>query len=319
MPARCSRSPSDDQYPWCAAPRARRSSQLQGGGKIGPCPSKTANPSDAARSGLGTATAALGTGRRARGGRLPGAVQHVPHAGGIHPCRSRSSEVDRQRRPREERAGHDHEHHDRRCGPRPPRQDETTWRRSRRATSPPTSSTTSRGAMRSTASSRTRTGFILQMVLFVALFGGLYYFLFRRIGGGASSALNLGRNKVKIYDRKEMKTSFTDVAGVDEAKEELRDRRLPEEPEEVPATRRPDPQGRPVARSPAAGRRCSPGRSPVRRTSRSSSCRGRSSSRCSSGARRRSRPRAVPAGEGEGAALVFLDEIDTIGKGAPAR
>jgi cell division protease FtsH len=67
------------------------------------------------------------------------------------------------------------------------------------------------------------TGFLLQMVLFIALFGGLYYFLFRRIGGGATSALNLGRNKVKIYDRKEMKTSFTDVAGVDEAKEELRE------------------------------------------------------------------------------------------------
>jgi cell division protease FtsH len=67
------------------------------------------------------------------------------------------------------------------------------------------------------------TGFILQTVLFIALFGGLYYFLFRRIGGGASSALNLGRNKVKIYDRKEMKTTFADVAGVDEAKEELRE------------------------------------------------------------------------------------------------
>jgi cell division protease FtsH len=67
------------------------------------------------------------------------------------------------------------------------------------------------------------TGLLLQMVLFIALFGGLYYFLFRRMGGGASSALNLGRNKVKIYDRKEMKTSFVDVAGVDEAKEELRE------------------------------------------------------------------------------------------------
>ncbi len=67
------------------------------------------------------------------------------------------------------------------------------------------------------------TGFLLQMVLFLALFGGLYYFLFRRIGGGATSALNLGRNRVKIYDRKEMKTTFNDVAGVDEAKEELRE------------------------------------------------------------------------------------------------
>jgi cell division protease FtsH len=67
------------------------------------------------------------------------------------------------------------------------------------------------------------TGIILQMVLFLAIFGGAYYFLFRRIGGGATSALNLGRNKVKIYDRKEMKTTFADVAGVDEAKEELRE------------------------------------------------------------------------------------------------
>ncbi|MDQ4108587.1 MAG: ATP-dependent zinc metalloprotease FtsH, partial [Actinomycetota bacterium] len=67
------------------------------------------------------------------------------------------------------------------------------------------------------------TGFLVQTILFIALFGGLYYFLFRRMGGGASSALNLGRNKVKIYDRKEMKTSFADVAGVDEAKEELRE------------------------------------------------------------------------------------------------
>ena len=33
----------------------------------------------------------------------------------------------------------------------------------------------------------------------------------------------MGRNKVKIYDRKEMKTTFADVAGVDEAKEELRE------------------------------------------------------------------------------------------------
>ncbi len=51
----------------------------------------------------------------------------------------------------------------------------------------------------------------------------LYWFIFRRMAGGASSALNLGRNKVKIYDRKEMKTSFNDVAGVDEAKEELKE------------------------------------------------------------------------------------------------
>ena len=57
----------------------------------------------------------------------------------------------------------------------------------------------------------------------VLLMGIAYYFLFRRVGGGAANPLNMGKNKVKIYDRKEMKTTFSDVAGVDEAKEELRE------------------------------------------------------------------------------------------------
>jgi cell division protease FtsH len=61
---------------------------------------------------------------------------------------------------------------------------------------------------------------ILPLVL---LMGIAYYFLFRRVGGGAGNPLNMGKNKVKIYDRKEMKTTFSDVAGVDEAKEELKE------------------------------------------------------------------------------------------------
>jgi len=42
-------------------------------------------------------------------------------------------------------------------------------------------------------------------------------------GGGAAGALNLGKRGVKIYDRKDLKTTFDDVAGVDEAVEELRE------------------------------------------------------------------------------------------------
>jgi cell division protease FtsH len=62
---------------------------------------------------------------------------------------------------------------------------------------------------------------ILPLVL---LMGLVYWFLFRRMaGGGAGNPLSMGKNKVKIYDRKEMKTDFNDVAGVDEAKEELRE------------------------------------------------------------------------------------------------
>ncbi|HYJ60511.1 MAG TPA: ATP-dependent zinc metalloprotease FtsH [Actinomycetota bacterium] len=65
-------------------------------------------------------------------------------------------------------------------------------------------------------------GLLLNIVPLLLLMGVVYYFLFRRMGaGGAGNPLTMGKNKVKIYDRKEMKTTFSDVAGVDEAKEEL--------------------------------------------------------------------------------------------------
>ena len=49
----------------------------------------------------------------------------------------------------------------------------------------------------------------------------IWMFLMRRVGGGPTQALSFGRSKHKIYDRKELKTTFNDVAGVDEAKAEL--------------------------------------------------------------------------------------------------
>jgi cell division protease FtsH len=61
-------------------------------------------------------------------------------------------------------------------------------------------------------------GYVLPFLLII----GVYLFIFRRMaGGGAAGALNLGRNKVRIYDRKDLKTTFADVAGVDEAVQEL--------------------------------------------------------------------------------------------------
>src|SRR6058998_3256623 len=50
---------------------------------------------------------------------------------------------------------------------------------------------------------------------------GIWMFLMRRVGGGPTQALSFGRSKHKIFDRKELKTTFSDVAGVDEAKAEL--------------------------------------------------------------------------------------------------
>jgi len=50
---------------------------------------------------------------------------------------------------------------------------------------------------------------------------GIWMFLMRRVGGGPTQALSFGRSKHKIFDRKELKTTYADVAGVDEAKAEL--------------------------------------------------------------------------------------------------
>src|SRR4026207_1238274 len=55
----------------------------------------------------------------------------------------------------------------------------------------------------------------------LVLMAALWLFLMRRMGGGPTQALSFGRSKAKIYDRNELKTTFADVAGVEEAKAEL--------------------------------------------------------------------------------------------------
>ena len=62
---------------------------------------------------------------------------------------------------------------------------------------------------------------LLGWVIPLAVMIGIWMFLMRRVGGGPTQALSFGRSKHKIYDRKELKTTFGDVAGVDEAKAEL--------------------------------------------------------------------------------------------------
>jgi cell division protease FtsH len=60
-------------------------------------------------------------------------------------------------------------------------------------------------------------GWIIPLGVMIAI----WMVLMRRVGGGPTQALSFGRSKHKIFDRKELKTTFDDVAGVDEAKAEL--------------------------------------------------------------------------------------------------
>lgn len=64
---------------------------------------------------------------------------------------------------------------------------------------------------------------LLSWLIPIALFFGVWLFLLRRMGQGQGGFMTVGRSKAKIYVEKEVKDTFADVAGVDEAKDELRE------------------------------------------------------------------------------------------------
>jgi cell division protease FtsH len=63
---------------------------------------------------------------------------------------------------------------------------------------------------------------LLSWALPLVIFIGIWFFLIRRLGQQAQSqAMSIGKSKAKVYMVKDNKITFKDVAGVDEAKEEL--------------------------------------------------------------------------------------------------
>lgn len=62
---------------------------------------------------------------------------------------------------------------------------------------------------------------LVSWVMPILLFGGIWYFLMKRMGGKQPGFLNLGTKKAKVYMANELNVTFKDVAGVDEAKQEL--------------------------------------------------------------------------------------------------
>ncbi|HTN43543.1 MAG TPA: ATP-dependent zinc metalloprotease FtsH [Nitrospiria bacterium] len=64
---------------------------------------------------------------------------------------------------------------------------------------------------------------LLSWIVPIALFFGVWLFLMRRLGQGQGGFMTVGQSKAKIYMEKEVKVTFNDVAGVDEAKIELQE------------------------------------------------------------------------------------------------
>jgi cell division protease FtsH len=62
-------------------------------------------------------------------------------------------------------------------------------------------------------------GWVIPLLLLVALWS----FFFRRMSGAEGGVMSFARSRAKIYAEDDVKVSFSDVAGVDEAEEELKE------------------------------------------------------------------------------------------------
>ena len=64
---------------------------------------------------------------------------------------------------------------------------------------------------------------LLGWVFPILLIVGLWMFFFRRMGGAEGGIMSFARSRAKIYSEDDVKVSFADVAGVEEATEELKE------------------------------------------------------------------------------------------------
>jgi cell division protease FtsH len=64
---------------------------------------------------------------------------------------------------------------------------------------------------------------LLAYIVPLGIMVAFWFLLMRRMGGGPEHVLSLGKSKAKIYAETDIKTSFKDVAGADEAVEEVRE------------------------------------------------------------------------------------------------
>ncbi|OGG51276.1 MAG: cell division protein FtsH [Candidatus Handelsmanbacteria bacterium RIFCSPLOWO2_12_FULL_64_10] len=64
---------------------------------------------------------------------------------------------------------------------------------------------------------------VLSWIVPALIFFGLWAFLFRRMSGPMGGVMSIGKSKAKIYVEDKTKVTFNDVAGIDEAEEELKE------------------------------------------------------------------------------------------------
>ncbi|KJZ85245.1 MULTISPECIES: ATP-dependent zinc metalloprotease FtsH [Clostridium] len=64
---------------------------------------------------------------------------------------------------------------------------------------------------------------LMSWILPIGFFFFMWKFLFSKIGGGGGGVMSIGKNNAKVYMESEIKVTFDDVAGQEEAKESLKE------------------------------------------------------------------------------------------------
>ncbi len=64
---------------------------------------------------------------------------------------------------------------------------------------------------------------LLNFVPILLIFGLIWFFMFRQMQGGSNKAMSFGKSRARLANQTDKVASFEDVAGVDEAKEELQE------------------------------------------------------------------------------------------------
>ena len=64
---------------------------------------------------------------------------------------------------------------------------------------------------------------LAQLIPFVLIVAILWFFMFRQMQGGSNKALSFGKSRARLVNHSDKVVTFEDVAGVDEAKEELQE------------------------------------------------------------------------------------------------
>ena len=64
---------------------------------------------------------------------------------------------------------------------------------------------------------------LVSYVLPMVVIGGLFFFMLRQMQSGGNKAMSFGKSRARLLSMQQKKVTFKDVAGVDEAKEELKE------------------------------------------------------------------------------------------------